>query len=97
MAASKVVLVTGANGGLGYEAVKALLQSSRDYHILLGSRSVDKGKAAIARLREECPGAKNTLELVPIDLESDESIQAAFEQVKASPGRLDVLVNNAGT
>ncbi|TVY87495.1 Short-chain dehydrogenase/reductase, partial [Lachnellula willkommii] len=97
MASRKVVLVTGGNNGIGYEAVKAFLQSQKPYHILLGSRSVEKGQLALAALRQEVPGSKNTVEVLQVDLESDDSIEQAFEQVKKSPGQLDALVNNAGT
>ena len=97
MAPTKVVFVTGGNNGIGYEAVKALLQSDKPHHILLGSRSLEKAKLAIESLKRECPESANTVEVVQIDLDSDESIEKAFEQVKANPGRLDTLVNNAGT
>jgi NAD(P)-dependent dehydrogenase (short-subunit alcohol dehydrogenase family) len=96
MASLKVVLVTGGNSGIGYETVKALLQSDKAQHIILGSRSPEKGKLAIETLHKECPESTNTVEPVQLDLTSDESIEKAFEQVKASPGRLDTLVNNAG-
>jgi len=97
MAARKVVLVTGGNNGIGYEAVKAFLQSQKPYHVLLGSRSVEKGKLAVETLHKEVPESKNTVEVLQVDLESDESIEKAFEKVKKSPGQLDALVNNAGT
>lgn len=96
MASAKVVLVTGANSGLGYETVKALLQSPKAYHVLLGSRTLEKAKLAIEALRKECPEVTNTVEALEVDLISDDSIEKAFEQVKVSPGCLDCLFNNAG-
>lgn len=96
MASSKVILVTGGNSGIGYETVKALLQSDKAYHILLGARSSEKAKLAIETLHKECSNVTNTVESIQIDLTSDESIETAFKQVKANPGRLDILVNNAG-
>ena len=86
----------GGNNGIGYEAVKALLQSTKPYHVLMGSRSREKATTAIEKLQKECPDSKNTVEAVQVDLTSDDSIHVAFEQVKASPGRIDTLVNNAG-
>lgn len=97
MASLNIVLVTGANTGIGYETVKALLQADKPYHVLLGSRSLDKGHQAIEALREECPGTANTVEAVQLDLTSDDSIEKAFVQIKASPGHIDTLINNAGT
>ena len=97
MASPKVVLVTGANGGIGYETVKALLESEKaKYQVFLGSRSVEKGKLAIEKLHEEVPETSSTVELIQVDVTSDESIQKAFDQVSSSPGHLDTLVNNAG-
>jgi len=93
---SKIVFVTGGNNGIGYETVKALLESKQAYTILLGSRSLQKASAAIKSLREECQASTDTIEAVQVDLTSDESIQRAFEQVKNSQGHIDTLVNNAG-
>jgi NAD(P)-dependent dehydrogenase (short-subunit alcohol dehydrogenase family) len=97
MASPKIAIVTGANVGLGYAAVRALLQSDKPYHVLLGSRSVEKGSAAVENIQKECPGVENTVELLELDLGSDESIEKAFDQVKAKHGHIDILINNAGT
>ena len=97
MASRKIVLVTGGNNGIGYETVKSFLQSDKPYHILLGSRTQQKGKLAIESLHKECPDSNNTVEALQVDLTSDESIEKAFEQVQASQGHVDALVNNAGT
>jgi NAD(P)-dependent dehydrogenase (short-subunit alcohol dehydrogenase family) len=94
--ARSIALVTGGNNGIGYEIVKALFESSKPYHILLGSRSLEKANVAVDNLKKECPESTNSLEIVQVDLTSDESINKAFEQVKASPGHLDTLINNAG-
>ncbi|KAM5354716.1 hypothetical protein ACJ41O_001363 [Fusarium nematophilum] len=94
--AAKVVLVTGASNGIGYETVKAFLQSPNPYHVFLGSRSLQKGNDVLQQIRAECPGVTNTVELLQLDLNSDESIEKAFEVVKNSYGRVDVLINNAG-
>jgi len=96
MASPKIVLVTGGNNGIGYETVKAFLQSEKPYHVLLGSRSLGKAALAIETLHKECPESTNTVEVIQIDLTSDSSIEKAFEQIQASPGRIDALINNAG-
>ncbi|KAK9423410.1 hypothetical protein SUNI508_04304 [Seiridium unicorne] len=96
MAEKRIVLITGGNTGIGYEAVKALLQSDRPYLILMGCRSPDKAKAAIEQLRSEVPNTPSTVEPVQIDIASDESIEKAFAHVKASYDHVDALINNAG-
>lgn len=92
----RVVLVTGANTGIGYEIVKAFLESARTYHILLGSRDFDKGREAAIAVRGEVKASMNTVEAIQLDLTSDASIGSAFERVNSNLGRLDYLINNAG-
>lgn len=108
----KIVLVTGASKRIGYEVVKALLQSDESYHVFLGSSSLERGQQAVSTLRNECadslgprdkgcaltecPNCFNTVEAIQVDIASDLSIEKAFETVKASVGRIDVLINNAG-
>lgn len=94
--APKVVLVTGASNGIGYETVKAFLQSPNSYHVYVGTRSLQKGNAALQKIRDECPGTSNTAELLQIDINIDQSIEEAFDIVKNGQGRLDILINNAG-
>ena len=96
MDANQVIMVTGANTGLGYEIIKALYASDNSYSILLGGRSPQKAEDAVNSAKEAFPGAKSELSSIQIDIESDESIQNAFEEVQTKFGRLDALVNNAG-
>ncbi|KAF7856362.1 hypothetical protein EAF04_009890 [Stromatinia cepivora] len=96
MSSRTIVLITGANSGIGYEAVKAFLQSTKPYHILFGARSLEKAQIAVDDLKKEVPESKNTIETLEIDLVSDESIEKAFERIKEKHGRVDSLVNNAG-
>ena len=97
MSSKKIAIVTGANKGIGYETVKALLQSDKPYHVFLGSRSLERGKAAVAKLRQEAPNALNTIEAIQLDLSSDASIDRAFKTVKSTYEHIDTLINNAGT
>ncbi|CVK97490.1 related to dehydrogenases with different specificities (related to short-chain alcohol dehydrogenases) [Fusarium mangiferae] len=92
----EIVLITGANTGIGFETVKALFVSPKPYHILLGSRDPAKGEKAVAELEHECPSSKSSLDVVQIDITDDEAIERLFEHVKEKFGRLDILVNNAG-
>ena len=63
------------------------------YHILIGARSVGKGKAAVEELQSKNhPG---TCELLQIDQTDDASIAAAAKHVETTHGRLDILINNA--
>ena len=89
---AKIALVTGANKGIGLAISKSLSQKSRGYHILLGSRDIQRGYAAALALKRE----GHSVEAISLDLSVDSSIIAAVELVSSTYGRLDVLINNAG-
>ncbi len=55
MASKKIVFITGGNAGIGYEAVKAMLQSDQKYLVLMGSRSLERANTAIGSLKKEVP------------------------------------------
>ncbi|KAM0324656.1 hypothetical protein ACHAQA_008047 [Verticillium albo-atrum] len=96
MSCQRIVLITGANSGVGYEAIKALIKSEQRYHILLGSRSADEGEAAKEHLQADVSASESTIEIIQLDIASDSSIQAACERIEGLHGRIDVLVNNDG-
>ena len=81
-----ITLITGANKGLGYETARRLVEAG--HTVLLGARDAEQGKRAADELDAE---------FVPLDVTDDASVAAAADQVRARHGRLDVLVNNAGT
>ncbi|KAK7031070.1 hypothetical protein VNI00_013670 [Paramarasmius palmivorus] len=87
----KVVLVTGANGGIGFELVRLLAE--KGHKVYLGSRTPKAGKEAEERLQNEF-GLKATF--VQLDLTDSATIKAARDLIEKAEGRLDVLVNNAG-
>ncbi|CAJ0549964.1 Ff.00g065590.m01.CDS01 [Fusarium sp. VM40] len=95
IARRKVVLVTGANTGLGFQIVKAICGSEGSYGVLLGGRSIRKAEEAVKNLKEEFPQA--SIHPIQVDVEDDTSINSAFEYVKAKFGKLDALINNAGS
>jgi NAD(P)-dependent dehydrogenase (short-subunit alcohol dehydrogenase family) len=90
--AGRRVLITGANSGIGYMA--ALKLARKDATVLLACRDEARGKAAIARLKEEAPGAK--VELVILDLASLASVKEVAAKEVARGLGLDMLINNAG-
>lgn len=49
---SKIVLITGANQGIGFEIAKPL-SSKPDYHVLMGSRDAQRGINAAKQLQEQ--------------------------------------------
>jgi NADP-dependent 3-hydroxy acid dehydrogenase YdfG len=91
-----IVLVTGANTGLGYEIIKALYQSSTSYEIIVGARSTSKADDAVKKLQSEVGSSPSSLSTVVVDVQSDDSIAKATEELTQRHGKLDVLINNAG-
>ncbi|KAF1847703.1 NAD(P)-binding protein [Cucurbitaria berberidis CBS 394.84] len=91
--AKEIALITGANSGIGYEIARQLLAKGT-YHVLLCSRSSQKGSAALQDLRSQnLPGS---VELLTLDVQSDQHIHEAATSITQSHGKLDILVNNAG-
>jgi NAD(P)-dependent dehydrogenase (short-subunit alcohol dehydrogenase family) len=88
----RVFIVTGANSGIGFEA--ALSLAKKHATVVLACRNLEKGKAALERIREAAPDGK--VELERIDLGELASIRAFAEKFSREHTRLDVLVNNAG-
>ena len=91
-----IVLVTGANTGLGFEMIRALCSSEKSYELLVGGRSLIKAEQAVDAVMKEFPSTASRVWPVQIDIEDDESIQRVFDEVQTRFGRLDALVNNAG-
>ncbi|KAJ2716765.1 hypothetical protein H4R19_000446 [Coemansia spiralis] len=88
----RVAVVTGANGGIGFETAKALGRAG--FTTVLACRNAKRGRHALQALRA-ATGA-DTFEMMELDLASFTSItQFASDFIRAY-GRLDVLVCNAG-
>ncbi len=87
---NKVILVTGANKGIGFEVSRQL--AKQGCTVLMGARDPKLGEAAVNMLRAE----GGDVCAIEIDLEKQPTIEAAAKHVEAEYGRLDVLVNNAG-
>ena len=96
MSSQEIILVTGANTGLGFQIIRALCSSDKPYHILLGGRSLPKVHEAIRAATREFPSTRSKLSPLQVDIEDDDSIQKAFEDIQSEFGGIDVLINNAG-
>jgi NAD(P)-dependent dehydrogenase (short-subunit alcohol dehydrogenase family) len=86
----KIILVTGANRGIGLEIVKQV--ATMGHIAILTARDEDKGKNAAAELQNSGLNAQ----FVQLDAVDENSIEKAAKCVAETFGRLDVLVNNAG-
>src|SRR6184192_2038133 len=77
----KTALVTGASSGIGEATAERLAMAG--YKVYGTSRRAAKA-------------SQRSFELLPLDVTSDESVEATIREVLRAEGRIDVLVNNAG-
>jgi 3-oxoacyl-[acyl-carrier protein] reductase len=92
MASRKVALVTGAATGIGAAAVLALARAG--YDVALNYSSSEKAVRDTAAKAEKL-GAKTLV--IKCDVADEASVRAMLDSVRKTFGRLDVLINNAGT
>ena len=88
----KIVIVTGANSGIGYEMARALARKQAT--VILACRNKDKGEAAVRQIVQEYPRAK--AEFMPLDLSDLASVRRFASEFAIHYDRLDILINNAG-
>ena len=88
----RVVMVTGANAGMGKEIVLAL--AAMGAHVVMVCRDRARGEAARAQAQQAMRGAD--IGLLISDLSSQQSIRDLVRDFNAGHDRLHVLVNNAG-
>lgn len=88
----RLVVVTGANSGIGYEA--ALAFARQRARVVLACRSEERAREASERIRRAVPRAN--LEVEPLNLASLASVRAFAQRVTERHARVDVLCNNAG-
>jgi NAD(P)-dependent dehydrogenase (short-subunit alcohol dehydrogenase family) len=84
-----VYFITGASRGIGLEFIHQLVKREKSV-VYAGVRNP-------ASLEKHFPSPRpENLHIVPCDVISDESVQAAASIVSEKSGRVDVLINNAG-
>lgn len=91
MATTTIVLVTGANQGIGLAIAKKLASEQEGYHVIMTGRRKNAIEEAAKTLQDQ----GLSVEPLVMELTSDESIAAAAKFVAEKHGHLDVLVNNA--
>jgi NAD(P)-dependent dehydrogenase (short-subunit alcohol dehydrogenase family) len=86
----KVALVTGASAGLGVHFARTLAAAGAS--VAIAARRADR----LASLQAELQSAGQKAVAVELDVQSGDSITAAFAAVEEALGPIDIVVNNAG-
>ncbi|WP_341888139.1 glucose 1-dehydrogenase [Variovorax sp. YR752] len=87
----KVALVTGGNGGIGLGMAQGLAKAGA--RVIVAARNAQKSAAAVESLK--ALGSDSFA--LALDVTDEASVQKVFDEVVARCGRLDILINNAGT
>ncbi|TMW62798.1 hypothetical protein Poli38472_005416 [Pythium oligandrum] len=88
----KIVVITGANAGLGFTT--ALEIAAKSAHVILACRSAERATAALKDIQEKT--GNDRVEVMKLDVGSMDSILEFVAAFRARFDRLDVLINNAG-
>ena len=86
----KIAVVTGANRGVG-KAISEVLAWEGATVILLGRR-----ESALLEVKKELDAKGGKTDICVCDLNDDEQISRAMDEILRKHGHIDVLVNNAG-
>lgn len=89
----KVAVVTGSNTGLGFECVKQMLKAGLS-HVIMGVRSLERGRAAAERLRAFSNGA--IIDVWELDMEDYSSIRKFANRCEVDLPTIHFVVLNAG-
>ncbi|HEV2136228.1 MAG TPA: SDR family oxidoreductase [Terracidiphilus sp.] len=86
----KIAFITGGNRGIGFQIAHDLKEVAT---VVIGSRKLGEGEAAVKKLR--AAGAE--ADVIEFDVTNAEHHRAAYDYFASRQGRLDILINNAGT
>jgi len=91
----RIVLITGANSGVGLATTKVLTAESTNYHIIMAARSLSKAETAKSEVESENSNSASRLSVVQLDVTDNVNITRARDFIEKKFGQLDALINNA--
>lgn len=92
----QIVLVTGANKGIGKAICKEILRQIPESFVILGSRDASRGAESVKDIVKEVDGANDRIVPIELDVTSESSVNFAAEKVAAKFGKIYGIINNAG-
>jgi len=87
----RVAVITGGNTGIGFETARVLAEHGA--RVVLACRSVERARAAAARIAVSTEAGP---EIAELDLASLSSVRRAVERLREAHPSIDLLINNAG-
>ncbi len=88
----RVIIVTGANSGIGWDTARALAQKGAT--VIMACRNLEKARPAAEQIKALNPTGKAIV--MPLDLADLDSVRSFATAFRSAYNRLDVLINNAG-
>ena len=88
----KIILVTGATSGIGFQT--ALVLAKMGAQVIITGRSQKTAEEAVANIKSASGNTR--VDFLLANLSAQKNVHALAEQFKARVERLDVLINNAG-
>ena len=89
----KVVVITGGSRGIGLETTKDLLR--QDATVIMGSRDENQANKALESIQNNTH--KSRCVFMHLDLTDYDNINKFVEEIKNKFGKIDILINNAGS
>jgi len=93
--AGKIALLTGAAGNLGGEIARAYVREGAT--LIMTGRTRERVEAARAAVLADTGASEDRIDIAILDGGDPGSVRAAIEAVGKAHGRIDVLINNAGS
>ena len=87
----EVAVITGGSGNIGAEVGLAL--AFLGAQVVLCGRDEEK----LSRIKERCAGKGVSIDTATMDILDKRSVQDVFSQVIKTKGKIDILINSAGT
>lgn len=90
----RVIIVTGATSGCGYELVKIFYEKNAT--VYLSARSDAKGQKTVSEIQQAIPQSSGKVDYFLLEFDDLAKIKQGAENYKAKEKRVDILFNNAG-
>lgn len=92
----KVIVVTGANRGIGYGIIETFCKLNSDNLLVLTSRNKEKGNETLEKLKSQYPNSKHNLFMEELDILDKSSISDFVTRFRQKFRFANILYNNAG-